>query len=334
MIETKQVGSFEGAPVHAHRLTNRRGMHAVLLDWGAVLMSLHAPVDEGSRALVLGYESFDDYPPRSPYFGATAGRFANRIGHATFELDGERFHLDANENGHHLHGGRNGLGRRLWRAKADEAANAVTFRIVSADGEMGYPGRLEAACRYRLDDDDVLEIEMTATTDRPTPVNLVHHSYWNLDGGGTIDAHALQVEADFYLPTGDGQIPTGEVLSVAGTALDLRRSRRLDAQGEPVLDNALVLREPAGRLRRAAQLVASDGRCRMELWTDQPAVQVYTGWKLHHEGSHGERFPARSGVCLETEAFPDAPNHAHFPSCILRPGEVYRHVMQHRFGFS
>jgi len=335
MIERTHFGTFEDQAVERYTLRNDGGMTASIMTWGGVLCSLQGTLADGSsRSLVLGFRRFDDYPARSPYFGATVGRFGNRIGHGRYQQDGRTIQLDRNQGGeHHLHGGRAGFGRRLWQAEAADGTDgpALRLKIASADGEQGYPGALEAHCLYSLAHDNLLRIEMTATCDRPTPVNLVHHSYWNLDGSGTIDGQRLQLDADFYLPTGDGQIPTGEILKVAGTAYDFRQLRRLDRDGEPLVDHAFVLN---GRgLRRAAVLEASDGACRMELATDQPAVQCYTGFKLDIEGSAGERFPARSGLCLETEGFPDAPNKSHFPNAILQPGTTYRHVMEHRFGF-
>lgn len=336
MINRERFGSFEDKPVDRFWLSNGGGMTASIMSWGGVLCSLEGTLADGSkRSLVLGFQRFDDYPPLSPYFGATVGRFGNRIGDGRFQLDGRPVQLDRNEGAaHHLHGGRAGLGRRVWDAEVEEGANGpmLHLRIASFDGDMGYPGHQETCCTYQLSHNNVLRIEMTATCDQPTPVNLVHHSYWNLDGAGTIDGHKLQLEADYYLPTGEGQIPTGEVLKVEGSAYDFRESRRLDRDGEPIIDYAFVLN---GRgLQRAATLEASDGACRMELLTDQPAVQCYTGFKLDIETKAGERFAPRAGLCLETEGFPDAPNKPHFPNAILRPGETYRHVMEHRFAFA
>ncbi len=311
------------------RLDNGRGLRAAVLNWGGVLQDLALTVDGAARSVVLSFDDFADYPARSPYFGATVGRFGNRIGGASFTLDGVRYALDPNERGrNHLHGGLAGWGKRHWDVAA-AAATSVTLTLTSPDGEMGYPGTVEAACTYRLTD-DALAIEMTATTTKPTPLNMVHHSYWNLDGAGSIEAHRLRLDADRYLPTDDEQIPTGEILPVAGTVFDFRDARRIDAAGTADYDHCMVLTEQPG-LRPVAELVSGDGRVGMTLLADQPGVQLYTGFKMDITAKGGRRIGPRAGLCLETEAFPDAPNKPHFPSAILLPGATYRHVMEHRF---
>jgi aldose 1-epimerase len=328
-VVVERVGEHGGRPVHAFLLRDRAGLEARVLDFGATLQSLRLPVDAGLREVVLGFRDFADYPAKSPFFGATVGRYANRIANGRFELEGRRFELSRNENGRHtLHGGADNLAFRVWEAAPLPGGAGVRFTIRSPDGDQGFPGNLEVAVTYRLAN-AVLRIDMEARTDAPTPVNLAHHSYWNLDGGGTIDAHALRLEADYYLPVDAETIPTGEILRVAGTPLDFRSPRRLDAAGEPVFDHCLAVR---GRgLRRVARLESSDGRVSMELLADQPGVQLYTGFKLDVTAGDGTRFGPRSGLCLETQNFPDAPNRSHFPDPFLRPGEVYRHLMEHRF---
>lgn len=323
-------GTFEDQPVERVRLANGRGLEAAILGWGGVLQSLTLDVDGRARPLVLGFDTFLDYPARSPYFGATVGRFGNRIGHAAFTLDGVRFELDANQGGvNHLHGGSKGWGKRLWRMEPGGDGRSVMLALTSPAGEMGYPGTVEARCLYRLTDDS-LDILMTATTDAATPINMVHHSYWNLDGHGTIEAHRLMLEADRYLPTGEGQIPTGEILPVAGTPFDFQQSRRIDARGAADYDHCFVLTDKAG-LRRVAEVTSGDGRVTMTLDADQPGVQLYTGFKMDITASDGTHIGPRAGLCLETECFPDAPNQPGFPSSILRQGETYRHRMVHRF---
>ena len=322
-------GEFRGQPVERVWLDNGRGLRAAVLNWGGVLQDLTLEVDGRPRSLVLGFDTFADYPAKSPYFGATVGRFGNRIAGASFELDGERFALDPNERGrNHLHGGLTGWGKRLWRIEAADA-DSVTLGITSPDGEMGYPGEVEARVVYRLIA-DALVIEMTAETTRPTPLNMVHHSYWNLDGEGTIAAHRLELDADRYLPTDDEQLPTGEILEVAGTVFDFRALRRIDAQGTADYDHCLVLSEKPG-VRPVAVLVSGDGRIEMRLSADQPGVQLYTGFKMDITAKGGRQIGPRGGLCLETEGFPDAPNQPQFPSAILRPGETYRHLMTHKF---
>ncbi len=325
----ESFGEFRGQPVERVWLENGQGLRAAVLTWGGVLQTLTVDVGGTPRPLVLGFDDFADYPAKSPYFGATVGRFGNRIGGAAFTLDGVRYELDPNERGrNHLHGGLTGWGKRLWNlASAD--STSVTLTLTSADGEMGYPGAVEARCRYALEE-ATLTIEMTATTTKPTPINMVHHSYWNLDGEGSIEGHRLELDADRYLPTDDDQIPTGEVLSVAGTPFDFREQRRIDAMGTADYDHCMVLTDKPG-LRQVAHAVSSDGRVAMTLSADQPGVQFYTGFKLDITTKGGRKIGPRAGFCLETEGYPDAPNQAHFPSTILAPGATYRHVMRHEF---
>jgi aldose 1-epimerase len=328
-VGREAFGEFRGQTVERLWLDDGGGLRAAVLNWGGVLQDLTLEVDGKPRSLVLKLDEFADYPAKSPYFGATVGRFGNRIGGAAFELDGERYTLDPNERGrNHLHGGLAGWGKRLWNVAAADATS-VSLELASADGEMGYPGAVGAACTYRLAD-GALVIEMTATTTKPTPVNMVHHSYWNLDGEGGIEAHRLMLDADRYLPTDAEQIPTGEILPVAGTVFDFRQARRIDAAGTADYDHCMVLTEKPG-LRPVAEAVSGDGRVGMTLLADQPGVQFYTGFKLDVAARGGRRIGPLSGFCLETEGFPDAPNKPHFPSAILRPGQTYRHVMEHRF---
>ena len=330
MAERIEFGSFDGQPVHLYELSNANGMKTRIMDWGAVLQDLTAPVGGTDRSLVLGFSRFEDYPARSPYFGATCGRVGNRIAQGRFVLDGRTYELPVNEIGNaHLHGGPVGLTKRVWKVE-DASDRSVMLSIHSADGDQGYPGNLDVTCRYSLTDDNHLDIEMVGRCDRPTPLNLIHHTYWNLDGGGTIDAHVLQVDADAYLPTDEAQIPTGEIADLAGTVLDFRSPRRVDEAPGGRVDHAFILTEGSG-MRRVADLTSGDGRCRMELMANQPAVQVYTGYKMDITASDGTRFPSRSGICLETEGYPDAPNHPNFPGIMLRPGETYRHLMRHIF---
>lgn len=331
-VVIEQIGEHGGRPVHAFTLRSRCGIEARLLDFGATLQSLRIPVGGAMRSVVLGFAEFTDYPAKSPYFGATVGRWANRIRGGRFELDGRSFALSRNQDGRHtLHGGADNLAFRVWQAEVLPQQDGVRFSIRSPDGDQGFPGNLEVLAIYRLEG-AVLRIEMQARTDAPTPVNLAHHSYWNLDGGGTIDGHQLELEADFYLPVDDDTVPTGEILRVAGTRMDFRELRRLDAAGEPRYDHCFAIR---GRgLRPVARLISSDRRVAMELRADQPGVQLYSGFKLNLTASDGTRFGPRHGLCLETQNFPDAPNLSHFPDPFLRPGAVYRHVMEHQFRIS
>ncbi len=326
-VSVEPAGEIEGEPVVRAVLRGAGGLEAVVTSFGATLQALRVPDSDGRPVdLVLGFERPGDYLGRPGAVGATVGRFANRIAHGRFTLDGRTFQLPCNQDGrHHLHGGPRGFGQRVWTLAAEPGADAVVLRLVSEDGDQGYPGRLEATCRYALEDPDTLVVEMTATSDAPTPVNLVNHTYWNLAGFGTIDGHRLQLFASRVLEVDAELIPTGRILEVAGTPLDFRRPRAL---GEPVpvrLDHCFLV--DGEGLRPVARLQESRSGRLLELFADQPGVQVYTAEHLDVPGRSGGRFGPRSGLCLETEALPDAPNHPNFPSAILRPGELYRHRM-------
>ena len=300
------------------------GLSATLMNWGATLQDLrlagHAP------PLVLGFESFADYERHSPYFGATAGRFANRIGGGRFVLDGTACQLDRNQNEtHHLHGGAAGIGKRIWRIAALET-DRVRFEIDDPHGHMGYPGTCRMACTYRLKPDGVLSVVHEAETDRPTICSMTHHSYFNLDGGADILDHELAIAADSYLPVDDAKIPTGEVAAVAGTPFDFREPRpiRLDIDGRPFpydhnycLSQTRLPKRPVAHLRSARSGIA------MSVATSEPGLQFYSGFMIDTPVPGLERRAYRpcAGLCLEAQVWPDAPNHAHFPNAVLRPGK-------------
>jgi aldose 1-epimerase len=289
--------------------------------------------------VVLGLHSIEDYVAHSPYFGAIVGRYANRIGHAQFTLGGETFKLDANEGRNQLHGGSRGFGTRLWSI-VDRTPASVTLALVSEDGDMGYPGRLIATCTYALIEDFTLRIVLEATTDRPTPVNLTTHSYYNLDGSPDISSHHLMIAADYVTPTHADLIPTGEIKSVAGTAYDFLIQRPIGAaqllQGRVNYDINYVLQGAAGELRRAATLKSFNNGLEMALWTTEPGVQFYDGHLLDVPvpGLGGAHYGPHAGLCLEPQRFPDGPNKAHFPPCILEPGAVSRQISELRFAQS
>ncbi|MBP2299674.1 aldose epimerase family protein [Azospirillum picis] len=331
--------SLDGQPVEGFILS-AGGLEATVIAHGARLTRLLVPDRDGRRAdVVLGFDRLADYLASDAYFGATCGRYGNRIGGAAFTLDGVRHALSANEPPNQLHGGVEGFDRRLWRASVDEGADAVGFALVSPDGDQGYPGRLSAGVRYRLAGDGVLEITMTADTDRPTVANLVHHSYWNLAGQGEGDLrdHRLTVAGGFVTPVGAGLIPTGEVRPVEGTPFDLRGGPRLGdalaAVGGIGFDHNWCLDGPAGDLRPVARLEHPPSGRRMELSTDQPGLQVYTGGYLSERvvGKGGRPYRPFAGIALESQRFPDSPNIGHFPSARLDPGQSYEHRLRLRF---
>jgi aldose 1-epimerase len=284
---------------------------------------------------VLGLNSLADYIAHSPHFGATAGRFANRIANGRFTLDGHVYQLPLNEKGRAtLHGGPTGFGKRPWHLEGHDAAS-VALTLRSADGDNGFPGALEARCVYMLVAPATLRIEMSATTDAPTIVNLAHHSYFNLDGSPDARDHELTINADFYTPLDEDLIPTGEIRSVAGTPYDFRRPRPVRQPGAPAYDLSFVLpfADAATGLVHAATLRSPRGDLSMQVWTSEPALQFYDAAKLNCPvpGLGGARYGPFAGLCFEAQRFPDSPNRRHFTSAVLRPGERYRQITEYRF---
>jgi aldose 1-epimerase len=314
------------------------GLRTEILELGAVVRTLHVPDREGRVAdVVLGFDEPSAYLTQKDYFGAVVGRFANRIAHGRFVLDGHTYTLATNNGRNHLHGGDVGFCKRLWNGEAVESdlGPAVRFTYVSAAGEEGYPGRVEARVTYTLSPDTLI-VDYEATTDAPTVVNLSQHSYFNLaghDGGDVLD-HRVQILAASFTPVDETLIPTGEIVAVAATPFDFRTpvtiGARIDADDVQLeraggYDHNFVL-DQADDLRVAAIVShAASGR-RLEISTDRPGVQFYSGNFLDGtvQGKNGVRYRHRTGFCLETQTFPDAPNRHAFPSATLRPGEVHK----------
>ena len=296
-----------------------------VITWGAVIRDLRLAGVE--HPLVLGFDRFEDYPTRSPYFGAVAGRCANRIADGRFTLDGVAYELPRNEKGvTHLHGGPNGFGRRNWRIEA-LSSDSVTLALVSADGDQGYPGELRATCRYRIEPPGTLRFEATAETDRPTLVNLVQHSYFNLSGEDTILDHEVTILADGYVPVDERDIPTGGVAPVAGTPFDFREPRPVRETAGAVqtrYDHNYALGTERAATPRPA-VVMQGGEVRLDIATTEPGVQFYMGHKMKIDapGLDGRAYGPSAGCCFEPQMFPDAINQPDFASPILRPGERY-----------
>lgn len=346
----------DGRPVKIFTLANSSGTEARVTEYGAILVSLKAADRDGEVAdLTHGYDDLEGWLTNTSYFGATVGRFGNRIAHGKFTLDGEEYQLATNNDPGGipcaLHGGKVGFDKVLWKGEAfsTQSTAGVRLRYTSADGEEGYPGKLDVTVTYTLGDDNSLTWEAEATTDAPTVLNLVHHSYWNLSGDPTssINDHELTLFADHYLPTDPGLIPTGDKAPVAGTPMDFTEAtaigERVDADFEALklgggYDHAWVLRgDPVekGRtgLAKAARVRDPETGRVLEISTNQPAVQFYGGNFLDGSvtGKGGVTYGRRSALCLETENWPDAPNNPKAPSAVLRPGETYHHIMVHRF---
>jgi aldose 1-epimerase len=328
----ERFGSTQGQDVLQVRLTGPDGMEMSVLTWGAVVRDLKVPLARGLQRVVLGLNSVEDYIAHSPYFGAIVGRHANRIGQAQFSLSGRTYRLNANDGQNQLHGGSMGFGTRLWSV-TDHTDSSLTLSLVSEDGDMGYPGRLVATCTYRLLPSATLRIELEATCDQPTPVNLTTHGYFNLDGSPDISSHHLMIAGDFITPTRPDLIPTGEITAVAGTDYDFTSSRPIHGAQHTLYDTNFVLRGPYGELRHVATLASVKNGLSMQLWTTEPGVQFYDGHLLDMPvaGLDGAQYGRHGGLCLEPQRFPDSPNKAHFPSSILRPGQASRQVSELRY---
>jgi aldose 1-epimerase len=335
-IVMKDFGQADGQKVELYTLTNGHGVEAGLMTYGAAIVSLKTPDRSGKLAnIVLGFDSVAPYVAGVPYFGATVGRYANRIAGGRFTLDGIAYTLPQNNNGNSLHGGVKGFDKRVWRAeRLDDHAVRMTY--VSADGEEGYPGQVTAHVTYRLGEDDTLSIAYEATTTAPTPVNLANHAYFNLGGDTkqTILDHRLTLAASHFTPIGATLIPTGELRPVEGTPFDFRQptaiGARIGAADEQLAngggyDHNWVLDKPAAHALSLAAVLTDPGSGRsLEVRTTQPGVQFYSGNFLNGKPSgSGSVFAYRTGLCLETQHFPDSPNHPAFPDTILRPGQTY-----------
>jgi aldose 1-epimerase len=315
-------------------------IEAHIITYGATVVSLTTP-DRNHKAadIVLGYDSLDGYLGKGdPYFGAIVGRYANRIARAKFQLDGKTFNVPQNDGPNSLHGGTKGFDKVVWEGKA--LADGVEFTYVSKDGDQGYPGTLTAIVRYTLKG-NVLHIDYTATTDKDTVVNLTNHSYFNLSGAADILGHEMKINASRYTPVDATLIPTGELAKVDGTPFDFRKATaigaRINAKDEQLTrgkgyDHNWVL-DSSGKLAEAAEAYdPASGRV-LQVWTDQPGIQFYSGNFLDgtQKGKGGKVYGHRSGFCLETQHFPDSPNHPKFPTTELKPGQKYHTVTEFRF---
>lgn len=335
-------GQLEDRPVREFRLLSRSGAECRVMELGAAMISLRMPVGGGVREVLLGCDDLESYRRQEAYLGAIVGRYANRIAGARFKLDGSIFHLQANQGGHCLHGGPVGVSYRLWSGSPveHEGCPAVRFVIDSGDGDQGFPGNMSLAVTYFWSADDTLSVDMTATTDRPCPVSLTTHGYFNLAGAASdCREHELCIRADRYLPVDGDGIPRQALQPVAGTVFDFRSSRRVgqgwgdhpDQRLVKGFDHSFLLNEREAS-DWAARVVAPDGRLAMELYTDQPAVQFYTGNYLQDvPGRQGRAYRDYDALCLEPQALPDTPNRPDFGDATLRPGSTYRHRTDLRF---
>jgi aldose 1-epimerase len=342
-VQTSDFGkTSEGVSVSRYVLTNKKGVEAVVISYGATLVSLKVPDRAGKAAdIVLGYDTVDGYEQGKSYFGGTIGRYGNRIARGEFTLDGKVFHLPTNDGPNSLHGGTLGFNKRIWTGVDRSRANAEVLELsyTSADGEEGYPGTLKVKVTYTLPaDSNELRIDYTATTDKDTVLNLTNHSYFNLSGDMTkeIVDHQLLLRAPQFTPVDATLIPTGELRAVRGTPFDFTKTTAIGARisqddeqlkfGKGYDHNWVLERNAKGGLRLAAEVFESTSGRVLEVLTTEPGIQFYTGNFLDgtQKGKGGQSYNHRTGFCLETQHFPDSPNHPKFPSTVLKPGETYK----------
>jgi len=337
----------DGTAVELYTLTNPNGMQAEIITYGGIVVSLTAPDRAGKYGdVVLGMADLPGYLKETTFFGALIGRYGNRIGHGQFKLEGKTYNLPKNDGDNTLHGGPQGFDKHVWTAKEATGADgpALELTYVSKDGEMGFPGTLTAKVVYTLTPKNELKIDYTATTDKPTVVNLTNHSYFNLAGQGEGDIlqHQVTLYADRFTPIDKGLIPTGELKAVKGTPFDFTASTAIGArigQNDQQLqfgkgyDHNWVLNKGNGGLTKGAEVYEPKTGRVMEVWTTEPGLQFYTGnfldGTLH--GKAGKVYPFRSGFCMETQHYPDSPNKPNFPSTELKPGATYRTTTLYRF---
>ncbi|MFD2422507.1 aldose epimerase family protein [Amycolatopsis pigmentata] len=347
-VSKEYFGQADGKAVYRYTLANARGMRVRILSYGGIIQTLDVPDRHGHTAnVVLGFPTLADYVAKnSPaagggtYFGALIGRYANRIAKGTFTLDGTTYHVPVNNNGNSLHGGTDGFNQRVWDVTEVPGKGTAGLRLtlVSPDGDQGYPGTLTATVEYTLDNQNRLSINYHATTDKPTVVNLTNHTYWNLDGesSGDIYGQKLMLNADRYTPTDSTQIPTGELAPVKGTPFDLRRPTAIGdhvADNDPQLltgqgydHNWVLNREDGTSLALAARASDPESGRVLTVLTTEPGIQFYSGNFLTGTlvGTGNKTYRQGYGFALETQHFPDSPNHANFPSTVLRPGQTYQ----------
>lgn len=348
-VSKKQFGAVDGKTVYLYKLSNASGASTEITNYGGIVVSLNVPDRKGRMGdVVLGFDSIEEYIEKSPHFGCITGRYANRIAGGRFTLDRNNYQLATNNGLNHLHGGKTGFDKRIWKAEAESGNNpSLRLTYVSPDGEEGYPGTLETEVTYTLTSENELRIDYLATTNKPTVVNLTNHSYFNLAGHGSMNEatmlnHELTIAADRYIPIDATSIPLGQLAPVAGTPFDFRtptaigkhinddHSQLKNADG---YDHNYVLKsEKDPRLIHAATVYDSTSGRVMEIHTTEPGVQLYTGNSLNGlRGKNGEIYQRRCALCLETQSYPDSPNQHGFPSTLLRPGETYKQTTIYAF---
>jgi aldose 1-epimerase len=327
-----------------YSLSNANGLKMDVTNYGGRVVTLFTPDKNGAMGdIVLGYDSLKQYLTGNLYFGSLIGRYGNRIAKGKFSLNGKEYQLAQNNGVNALHGGPKGFHQVYWKiVSANGKSVRMTYR--SVDGEENYPGNLDVAVTYSLTDNNELVIEYEATTDQETIINLTHHSFFNLAGAGNGDIlnHEMTIYADEFTPVDSTLIPTGELKKVKGTPFDFttphKIGERIDQHDEQLkfgkgYDHNFVLRKKAGEFSLAASVLEPTSGRTMEVWTSEPGMQFYSGNFLNKDiGKGGKAYPFRTAFCLETQHFPDSPNHSNFPSVVLKPGETYKHKTIYKFG--
>ncbi len=346
-VQQQAFGTVDERAITLYTLTNSHGMEVRAMNYGGIIVSIRVPDRNGQLAdVVLGHETLEGYRPNPPFFGAIVGRYANRIANGTFTLDGNTYTLPKNDGPNTLHGGTRGFDKVVWDAELLTGRTGVTFSYLSKDGEEGFPGNLKVKVTYALTDANAILIDYEATTDKATPINLSQHSYFNLkgEGNGDILDHEIMINADRFTPVDKTLIPTGELRPVKGTPLDFTRptkiGSRIDDNYEQLVlahgyDHNFVINHKPDQngLKLAARVhEPTTGRI-LEVWTTQPGVQFYSGNFLDGTitGKNGHVYKRRYGFCLETQHFPDSPNHPDFPNTILKPGETFHEKAVFKF---
>lgn len=340
-LEKTSLGTMaDGREVVQYELANSKKLVVRVMNYGATLTAVEIPDRQGNVENVTLYlETLEEYLSGHPCFGSICGRYANRIAGGKFELDGETYQLATNNGPNHLHGGNVGFHKLLWESEPARGEQWVgaRFTLVSEDGDEGYPGTLTTTVTYALNEDNELIIDYSATTDKPTVLNLTNHAYWNLAGAGDGDIrnHILQLNADQYLPVDDTLIPLGDPAPVDDSPMDFRNPKPIGRELDEIggYDHCFVLnKQRAGEMSFCAKLVEPHSGRVMEVYTTQPGVQIYTANGLNGSlGADGRTYPKYGAVCLETQHFPDSPNHPDYPSTVLRPGETFQEKTVHRF---
>ena len=347
MTIAKEVfGKVDSKDVHLYTLTNKNGAICKITNYGGIVTDIQVPDKKGNLgSVILGFDSLEKYLAGHPYFGCITGRYANRIAEGKFSIDGTEYTLATNNGANHLHGGIKGFDKQIWTATEIKTANHVGLKLTrtSPDGEEGYPGKLDAEVIYKWTNDNALEIDYKAKTDKPTVINLTNHCYFNLTGAKRdILNHQMTIHANRIVPTNDAGIPTGRLMNVARTPFDFTKphaiGQRINTNHIQITngkgyDHNWVLNNQDGKVALAATVTESTTGRILEVLTDQPGIQFYTGNYLDGTltGRGNKTYSHRFGFCLETQIYPDSPNQESFPKAILRPGETYKHHCTYKF---